>query len=286
MDTARTTAAEIAEAPDGRLARAIRWQARRVGVALCVSTYFAAAPLGYAIFALWSVLPNRNPERRASQLRRVVSIAFRSMHAFLRWARLVDFDPDVHASRMPHGACVLVANHPTLMDISALLAADSNLVFPVKPSLFNSFWASPLFHQSGQFEGAGQDPLRVAQMIETAAQRLAAGQRVIIFPEGTRSPDFGLHPFGRVAFEIAERAQVPLVPIVITCLPRFLGKSSGFRRPPAELPQLRVHVLDSIDPGSPERAGSSSRILRDIVVLRIRMELERLERVPAFAAPS
>lgn len=267
----------IAEAPSGRFALALRRAIRRLGVGLCVGTYFAASPFGYALFALWSLTPTRDPARRARRLRGIVSAAFRSMHAFLRWTRIVDFDPRDHARQIPDHACVLVANHPTLMDISALLAADANLVYPVKPSLFNSFWARPLFRQTGQFEGAGQDPLRIGQMVEAAAERLAAGQRVIIFPEGTRSPDRGLHPFGRVAFEIAQRAAVPIVPLVIRCTPRFLGKSSGFSNPPVGLPRLRIQVLDEIDPGSPALAGSSSRKLRDIVADRIRSELERIE---------
>lgn len=273
----------LAEGPDGRFAGALRYGIRRVGVGLCVAVYFAASPIGYALFALWSALPTRDPAARARRLRGIVSRAFRSMHAFLRWTRIVDFDPDIHAAQVPDSACVLVANHPTLMDISATLAADPNLVYPVKPSLFRSFWARPLFQHAGQFEGAGQDPLRVAEMVEAAAARLAAGQRVIIFPEGTRSPDHGLHPFGRVAFEIARRAAVPIVPLVITCRPRFLGKSGGFRRPPRGLPKLRIQVLEPVDPRSPELAGSSSRTLRDIVARRIATELERQEGASAPA---
>ncbi|MBY0401409.1 1-acyl-sn-glycerol-3-phosphate acyltransferase [Myxococcota bacterium] len=267
----------IAEGPRGRFVGSLGYGVRRLGIALCVAVYFAASPFGYALFTLWTLVPTREPADRARRLRGIVSLAFRSMHAFLRWTRIVDFDPDAHAARVPAIPCVLVANHPTLMDISALLAADSNLVYPVKPSLFNSFWARPLFRHAGQFEGAGQDPLHVAQMVEAATARLAAGQRVIIFPEGTRSPERGMHPFGRVAFEIARRAAVPIVPLVITCEPRFLGKIGGFRRPPAELPRLRIRVLEPIDPRSPDYAGSSSRMLRDIVARRIGNELERQE---------
>lgn len=267
----------IAEGPSSRFVRMGRRTSRQLGVALCVGTYFVASPIGYALFALWSSLPTRDPARRAGRLRAVVSAAFRSMHAFLRWTRLVDFDPAQHAAGIPAGPCVLVANHPTLMDISALLAADSDLVYPVKPALFNSFWARPLFRHAGQFAGAGQDPLRVARMVEAAMDRLAAGLRVMIFPEGTRSPDRGLHEFGRVAFEIARRARVPIVPLVITCEPRFLGKSSGFCRPPPDVPRLRIHVLATVDPTAHEFAGSSSRILRDIVASQITTELERLE---------
>jgi 1-acyl-sn-glycerol-3-phosphate acyltransferase len=208
------------------------------------------------------------------------------MHAFLRWSRIVDFDPDLHAARVPAGPCVLVANHPTLMDTSALLAADPDLVHPVKSSLYRSFWARPLFRHSGHFEGAGRDPLRVAEMIAAATERLAAGRRVIVFPEGTRSPDRGLHPFGRAAFEIALRAGVPIVPLAIRCDPRFLGKSTGFLRMPAERPCLRIQVLEPIDPASAALAGSSSRRLRDIVAARIQTELERLEGGPALDAES
>ncbi len=278
MDTRmRACGTEIADVPSARFAQSLRRNLRRAGIVLCVGTYFAASPFGYALFAVWSALPTRDPARRARALRGIVSTAFRSMHALLRWTRIVDFDPRAHAARVPASPCVLVANHPTMMDISALLAADSNLVFPVKPRLFNRFWARPLFRQSGQFEGAGQDPLRIAQMIEAAVERLEAGQRVIIFPEGTRSPERGLHPFGRVAFEIAQRAAVPIVPLVIHCAPRYLGKTNGFRRPPADLPRLRIEVLEPIDPSAPGLAGSSSRTLRDIVAQRIRTELERVE---------
>ncbi|MBK7948129.1 MAG: 1-acyl-sn-glycerol-3-phosphate acyltransferase [Deltaproteobacteria bacterium] len=265
------------EATPSRWVRRGRQTARRIGVALCVGLYFAASPIGYAIFAGWAAIPARDPARRAEELRAIVTLAFRSMHAFLRWARIVDFDPAEHAGRIPDRPCVLVANHPTLMDISALLAADSNLVYPVKSSLFNRFWARPLFRSAGLFEGAGQDPLRVRQMIDAATGQLAAGRRVIIFPEGTRSPERGIHEFGRVAFEIARRAGVPIVPLVITCRPRFLGKTSGFSRPPAALPRLRIRVLEPLDPVAKPWSGSSSRTLRDIVARQISTELERLD---------
>lgn len=265
------------EADPSRWVRGVQRTVRRIGVALCVGLYFAASPIGYAIFAFWAAVPARDPARRARDLRAIVTFAFRSMHGFLRWARIVDFDPAEHAAQIPDRPCVLVANHPTLMDISALLSADSNLVYPVKPSLFNSYWGRPLFRSAGLFEGAGQDPLRVAQMVEAATAQLAAGRRVIIFPEGTRSPDRGIHEFGRVAFEIARRAGVPIVPLVITCRPRFLGKTSGFSRPPAALPRLRIRVLEPLDPLAPQGSGSSSRTLRDIVANQITTELERLD---------
>lgn len=244
---------------------------RLVGVVLLVSTYFVLAPISYLAFWLYCSLPTRDPRGRARVLRFIMSRGFRLMHDVLRVLRMVDFNPRELAPRIPQAPCVMVANHPTLMDISGLLAAEKDLVFPVKPSLFRSFWARPLLAGAELFEGTGPDGLSVGHMIDEAVSRVRQGRRVIIFPEGTRSPEGGLHPFGRAAFEIAVRAGVEVVPIAVHCDPPWLTKYRGFLDPPAACPRLRFRPLD---PVSPAEAGSSSRRLRDIVHSRILAEIE------------
>ena len=244
---------------------------RIVGAALVMFGYFVLlAPIGYAIFALWAALPNPNPVRRARRLQTVMTLAFASMHALLRWLRLIHFDPGEVEGSIPEGPCVLVANHPTLVDISAMIACERNLVFPVKASLFRAFWARPMLQAAGQFEASERDLFGIGGVVESAMERLSEGHRVIIFPEGTRSPAKGLHPFGRMAFEIACRQNVPIVPLVITCEPRWLTRENSFFNPPAPLPVMRIRVLDPVDP---ESEGSSSRTLRDIISAQIRTEL-------------
>ena len=247
---------------------------RFLGITLCLSTYFVLAPPSYLVFALLCALPTRDPAGRARLLRFIMSRGFRFMHDVLRWLRIIDFNPRRFESEIPPAPCVMVANHPTLTDISALLATEQNLVFPVKPSLFRRFWARPLLEGADLFEGSGQDALSVGRMIDEAVERIQRGKRVIIFPEGTRSPRNGLHPFGRAAFEIAIRAGVPVVPMVITSDPPWLTKDRGFLDPPASVPYLRLRALPAL---RPEDAGSSSRTLRDIVFVRIRHELEGAE---------
>jgi 1-acyl-sn-glycerol-3-phosphate acyltransferase len=50
------------------------------------------------------------------------------------------------------------------------------------------------------------------------------GFDVLVFPEGTRSPVGSLQPFHRGAFELAARANVPLVLLKLTCEPSALSK--------------------------------------------------------------
>ena len=60
-----------------------------------------------------------------------------------------------------------------------------------------------------------------------AAERIAAGTSVVIFPEGTRTQDGSLLPFKRGAFLLAAGAGVPIVPFTIN--------GSRERNPPKRL---------------------------------------------------
>ncbi len=235
--------------------------------------YFVTAPIGYGTFAIWAAIPSRDPRARARRIQSIMEFAFRSLHVMVRRLWILDFRPECNEGKIPEIPCVIVANHPTITDISALLASASNLVFPVKPSLFHSFWAKPVLAQADHFEGTSPGAFTSASMIHAAVNRIGLGYRVLIFPEGTRSPEEGLHPFGRTAFEVAVRANVPIVPVVITCTPRWLYRGHGVMNPPKVLPRLHLRVLPPVDP---KDAGSSSRRLRDMVFHQIRSELGQL----------
>src|SRR5690606_14745747 len=119
------------------------------------------------------------------------------------------------------------------------------------------------------FEGAG-GPRDANHVVISGVARIREGFRVLVFPEGTRSPEGELHRFGRTAFEIACRANVPVVPLVITCEPVWLSKEHGLLATPDDTPRLRLTVLPPVHPGE---HGFSSRKLRDVVEARVRQRL-------------
>jgi len=65
-------------------------------------------------------------------------------------------------------------------------------------------------------------------------------------------------PFGRVAFEVACRAQVPLVSLAVRCEPVYLSKQVPPLRPPHPMPRLEVELLDVWEPDE----ETTSRTLR------------------------
>jgi 1-acyl-sn-glycerol-3-phosphate acyltransferase len=236
---------------------------------IIVSAYAAIAPFGYGAFAILRLLPNRDPTRRARRLHAVLRFAFTALHDWLRAWSLVDYDPRRSAGQLPDRPCVLVANHPAMTDVTSTIATFRDVTTAVKPSLFRSWWLRPLLEGARFFEGAG-DPLDAGQVVDAGVARIREGFHVLVFPEGTRSPHHGLHRFGRTAFEIACRADAPIVPIVITSNPVWLSKTRGLLTLPNEPPRVSLAALA---PVFPAEHGFSSRRLRDVVEAHVRSRL-------------
>lgn len=224
--------------------------------------YALLAPWGYALFALMVMAPTRDRVRRRSRLQRAIQVGFACARGWLRLLRIVDIrTPDPREVALP-APCVLVANHPTHMDILAIFSWARSACTIVKPSIYRRWWLEPLMRGSGQIEGAGGHPLDAARLVERSVDRLRDGLTVVVFPEGTRTEEGREMPFHRLAFEIACRSGVPVVPLRIACDPPYLSKTRSVFRPPRTAPVLSVVALA---PLRPEDFGNDSRSLRDHV---------------------
>jgi 1-acyl-sn-glycerol-3-phosphate acyltransferase len=238
---------------------------QRAKIVLSIALYALLGPLGYGAFLIASTLPTRHPERRARRYQAIIRGGFRTMHAWLRLMGLIDFSPSQVSGALPETPSLLVANHPTWTDVTALMAAFPNVVTLIRETTFDRWWLRPLLRAAGQI----RSPLSatgVPALNDDVARCLSLGFHVLVFPEGQRSfPDGRLRPFARAPFESAQRAGVPVVPVVLESSPEYLTKAVGVSTPPAEPSRLSVRVLDPIPP-SPAR---SSRALRDETVARI-----------------
>lgn len=225
---------------------------------LSVATYAAMAPFGYLAFATLALIPNRDPIGRAHRLQDIMRGAFSLMHHWLRWVRVIDCDPRQLHGVIPEGPCVVVANHPMLDDVTTIMGAVPSLCTAVNRRTFHRWWLRPLLEQAGQFSGGVHNPLGSATVLDSAAERLGRGFRVLVFPEGGRSPRGQLRRFARGAFEIACRVGVPIVPVLIEADPLWLTRGDSLFLPPADLPKKRLSVLETLEPA--DFAGDSRRM--------------------------
>lgn len=239
--------------------------------------FLGGALLSYVALPL-ARLGRASPEVKARRCRRIVGRAWMLFHDYMRVTRLLQYDPRRTALALPAGPFVLVANHPTLIDVTAIVAAHPEIVFVVKRPMYRSPLLGRLLRSCGHIDAGNGGPFAGLAVMESALERLRAGVPVLIFPEGTRSPERGLHRFNPGAFQIAAQAGVPLVPLLITCDPPTLKRGAPWYRVPGRTVELRVTQLPSLPPGDGGAARDAERTRR--------LYLEALEPAPyAPAAP-
>jgi 1-acyl-sn-glycerol-3-phosphate acyltransferase len=145
------------------------------------------------------------------------------LHSYARfWARvgllLAGVRLEVHGQQhLPaQGPVIYMANHQSNFDILALFAGlPVQFRWLAKEELFHI----PLFgwsmRRSGYIPINRSDRKKALQGMLQAVQRINEGASVVIFPEGTRSPDSTLLPFKKGGFSLALQAQAPIIPVAI-----------------------------------------------------------------------
>src|SRR5690242_10863532 len=127
---------------------------------------------------------------------------------------------------------VYVANHSSLIDTPALFASlPYQFKIMAKRSLFYVPFMGWHLWSSGNFPIDRGDARKTASSLKRVIDGVRDGKSLIVFPEGTRTPDGRLQEFKQGAFKIASRAGVPIVPVAIRGTFELLPKSTLVPRP-------------------------------------------------------
>jgi len=220
--------------PVARLAAYI-WRTFRTGIGFGV--FGLGALVIAAFFPLLAWLPG-DRERRAQ---RVVHQTFRLWVWFATVLGLLRVRWHGRERLRGPSPCVVVANHPTLIDIVLLIACMPQADCVVK----SAAWKNPFLRWVLRAAGYVRND-RGSALIDDCAARVAHGRWLVLFPEGTRSPLRRLGPFHRGAAHVALRAQAPLLPVVITCEPPTLMKGQKWYHVPNRTAQFTVQVGEPI----------------------------------------
>lgn len=135
-----------------------------------------------------------------------------------------NLDPSTHY--------VFLANHSSYLDIIALGATipdDIRFIFKKELAKIPIFgWGLAM----GPYILIDRTDARNAMAsIENAASQIREGASVVIFPEGTRTPDGKLGPFKRGGLMLATKSGVPMVPVAIIGTYQLLSRHDSRVRP-------------------------------------------------------
>lgn len=123
-------------------------------------------------------------------------------------------------------AYLIVVNHQSLADgpLTSHVPLDQKALF--RSTLFEIPVVGWLLKMAGEIAVDRSSPRTAAKALAECGRLLRAGISVLIFPEGTRSKDGSLLPFNDIAFRLALREGIPVLPVVLDGASAALPKNS------------------------------------------------------------
>ena len=208
-----------------------------------VATGFCFISFGAGGVALWLLgfpllaLLVRDRDRRSRLARTIIGRSFAAFVELMRALGVLSYE--IHGvERLQRSGLLVLANHPTLIDVVFLVSLIPDADCIVKSRLArNPFTRGPIQATGYLCNDSG------AGLVEDCIRAVRSGRNLLIFPEGTRTPLTGARRLQRGAANIAARGVLDITPVMIRCDPPTLSKGQKWYR----IPSRRFHV--SIDVG-------------------------------------
>ncbi|HSV34480.1 MAG TPA: lysophospholipid acyltransferase family protein [Ramlibacter sp.] len=221
--------------------------AERIGAAwrvlatgLCFACFgIGGLLLGIVLFPFMR-LCIRDARQRARAAKAVIHHLFRFFIGLMRSMGVLTYEVRGLARLQPGGQLIL-ANHPTLIDVVFLMAFIGRADCIVKGALArNPFTRGPVRAAGFVFNDSGSG------LVEDCVNSVRAGNNLIIFPEGTRSAQDGPLRLHRGAARVALLGEVDIVPVRIQCTPATLSKGDKWYSVPARRAHFDIEVCEPI----------------------------------------
>jgi 1-acyl-sn-glycerol-3-phosphate acyltransferase len=201
---------------------------------------FAVLGLGGLLLAmtvfpmLRATAPDATTSRRRTQV--AIQLSFRLYLVMLRWLGVIRLEVTGRAQIESCRGLLVIANHPTLLDVVLLMSLVPNAQCVVKHQLWRNRFLGPVVRAAGYI----RNDIDPEEFIAACATSLAEGSNLIIFPEGTRSVPGRKPRFQRGFANIALLVPADMQLVRVDCEPITLTKGAPWYRVPARRACFRV----------------------------------------------
>ncbi|MCS6861502.1 MAG: 1-acyl-sn-glycerol-3-phosphate acyltransferase [Abditibacteriales bacterium] len=184
-----------------------------------------------------------------------------SLRVFCRWQV-------VGKENVPRaGGAIVACNHVSYLDPPVVGAAmlPRRLYYMARDDLFRVPLLSALIRRLGAFPVRRGTADRGA--LRMTLQLLKAGEMVLMFPEGTRSPDGTLQPPELGIAYLVAHARVPVVPVAVVGTHKVLPRGAFLPRPAPV--QVRIGKPFTFDDLAPRPSREALRRVAERIMLEI-----------------
>ena len=241
------------------------WRAFATGLALAIFGLGAVA-MTFFIFPV-AALFSTSRARRKDRTRYLI---YRAFGGFVRLLQLlcvcrVQFDNRIKLAESR--GCLIVANHPSLLDVVLLMSVNPRIQCIVKHQLSRNIFLRGVVKWADFL----RNDLDSDELLDRCAEAIEEGSNLLIFPEGTRTVPG--HPislqrgFANIAIFTQARMQI----VVIDCDQPFLCKGYPWYRSAIKRVRFKVSVSECWEvsdyPDSPHRPLIARRLLTELQAL-------------------
>ncbi len=231
-----------------RLSHMPRWL-RIALTLLCFFMFFASTlAMGTLMLPLALAVGGRFSEPEA--LTRKLNASTRLFSGFMRDVGLIAYWPPALPAGFEDRGCLILSNHPSLIDIVLTLASMPELTCVAKASWYDTLLMGGMLRRTSFIPGPGVDDDAIEgerAFLERMERAMRGGAKLLVFPEGTRSGADRLRRFSRAAIEAAIRAEVPILPLFIDLSDPFLMKGVPAHHVPDRTPVYQFEWFDTIE---------------------------------------
>lgn len=180
--------------------------------------------LGNLACSVLIVLPRR---WREPFLQRMISRTFRLFLAGCSFCGIMRLDLTAIDQVGERQGLLLVANHPSAIDVFLVISRVRQGVCLMKASLMGNAFLGLGAYLAGYISNKRTD-----QMIRQAARTVSKGGVLLVFPESTRTEQQPVSTFQPGAALIAKRAKAPMQAVIIDINSPYLTKGWPIWKPP------------------------------------------------------
>ncbi len=210
---------------------------------------FAAFALG-GLFLTIFIFPSifffvRNPVTAQRKARKLIGHAFAAHIWLMKVLGVLSYTIKGMENAGTGHNQLIIANHPTLIDVVFLVSLFPKVDCVVKEGVVNNPFMRgvvvPARYISSDDSG---------ELLDACVARLKSGGNLLLFPEGTRSVHGQSLEFKLGAASVAVRAGAEILPITIHCTqPGFLAKHVPWYRVPPERPFFTIQIRQPFHSG-------------------------------------
>lgn len=212
------------------------------------------------IFPIINFINRHDELQRKQSAKKVVHKTFKMFVNYMRFVGILTLEIENEEQLNQHKGKLIIANHPSLIDVVVLISLIENADCVVKAGLWKNPFMKGAVTNTGYINNE-EDP---DTFLNDCNKTFKEGNNLIVFPEGTRSSVNKPLNFKRGTANIAIRAKADIVPIILTVTPTTLTKELAWYQIPDKKFTVKLVVNPVLSTQKYREADSVSNSVREL----------------------